>query len=46
VGDTHFITITKEEFDKIKQGDRIIIQNNEDIFCYFLYVDGEEDLGE
>jgi hypothetical protein len=43
MADTHLITITKEEFDKIQQGDRIIIQNDVNKFCYVLYVDNEED---
>jgi|HigsolmetaGSP11D_1036233.scaffolds.fasta_scaffold07959_1 hypothetical protein len=42
---THFITIPKEEFDKINMGDRIVIENDKDHFCYIVYVkdnDNEE----
>jgi len=36
---THFITISKEQFDKIEVGDRLILQNDKDKFCYVVYVD-------
>ena len=39
---THIINITKEQFDEIKIGDRLIIQNEEDKFCYIVYVEANE----
>lgn len=35
---THFIEISKEQFDKMRLNDRIIITNNEDNFCYTVYL--------
>lgn len=38
---THFITISKEQFDEIEVGDRLILQNDKDRFCYVVYVDDD-----
>lgn len=35
---THFINITKDEFDDIKIGDRIIISNEETKLGYITYI--------
>lgn len=43
MNETHFITILKEQFDKIEVGDRLIIQNDEDNFCYVVYVEEENE---
>jgi hypothetical protein len=40
--ETHFIKLQKEEFDKINVGDRIVIENDKDSFCYVVYVEPEE----
>ena len=37
-GKTHFITISKEQFDEIEIGDRLIIQNDKNYLCYAIYV--------
>lgn len=42
MNETHFITIPKEQFEKIEIGDRLIIQNDEDNFCYVVYVEENE----
>jgi hypothetical protein len=39
---THVINISKEQFDKIQVGDRLIIQNDEDKFCYIVYIKENE----
>ena len=40
---THIINIPKEQFDEIEIGDRLIIQNEEDKFCYIVYVEEESE---
>ena len=40
---THVINIPKEQFDEIEIGDRLIIQNEEDKFCYIVYVEEENE---
>lgn len=42
MSNTHFITISKEEFDKIEVGDRLVIQNDEDRYCYVVYVENND----
>lgn len=39
--DTHFITIPKDEFDKIEIGDRLVIGNDEDHFGLVVYITDE-----
>lgn len=39
MSNTHIINIPKEQFDEIEIGDRLIIQNEEDKFCYIVYVE-------
>lgn len=36
---THVITVTKDEFDKIKIGDRLIIKNEENCFGLEVFVE-------
>lgn len=43
MANTHIIQIPKERFDEIEIGDRLIIQNEEDKVCYFVYVKEEEE---
>jgi hypothetical protein len=40
---THLIKISKEQFDEIEVGDRLIIENDEDKFCFVVYVEPDED---
>lgn len=35
---THFIEISQEQFEKMRLNDRIIITNNENNFCYTVYL--------
>lgn len=39
---THLITIPKEQFNEIEIGDRLIIQNDEDKFCYVVCVENND----
>ena len=39
---THVINISKEQFDEIEVGDRLIIQNDKDKLCYIVYVKEED----
>ena len=38
---THIINISKEQFDEIDIGDRLIICNDKDKFSYIVYVKEE-----
>lgn len=39
---THIITLTKDKFDKIEIGDRLLIKNDENCFAFEVFVEDSD----